>query len=196
VSGERSRGISSFILLVAAAAMAVGTFLAWPQLSSKGITFAGGSVGELATGLQVMYGWLTLGAGVLAAAVAIGVLATGRRGRFLGLLVVMVSLLAAAVVAFAAATGQDRFVDFAAETASSAAFPPHEVRAQMEQLLVQNAVDVRPGLGIIVSGAGSILAAGWGLAALILRPRGTKAAGRGESHQDEEPSAAVVEGRF
>lgn len=173
--------VAGVILLLAGSAMVVGTFLAWLQLSSKGIAFAEGSVVGQASGIDATYGWAALVAGVITISIALVAVSTGRLGRMAPVVALVAALGAGVAVGYVAATLRERFVDFAVDTASSKEFTPAEIRAEMDELFVQNAVDVGPGVGLIVAGGGAALAAIAAAGSLVAgRRREPSGAGVGE----------------
>jgi hypothetical protein len=115
----------------------------------------------------VTYGWFAVGGGAVLAVA--GFLRLRSRARSVGALAILAAVAVGAACGYVAATVEERFVDAAVETASNESFPPDQVRDEMETLYVQNAIEVTPGVGLYVSGAGAVLGLIGGAAALIGR---------------------------
>jgi hypothetical protein len=162
-----ARRLTALLALMAGAGMAAGSLLAWLQLSSKGIAFAEGSVAGQAAGVDTAFGWVALVGGAVTAVCGVAMLATSRWRRAAAGLVLIAAVATAVVAAYVSTTVRERFVDFAVDTASTREFTPAEVRAEMDRLFVQNAVDVTPGAGLIVTGAGAVVAVVAGAVALL-----------------------------
>jgi hypothetical protein len=171
-TGGRSGGkIVAGMLLLAGVAAIAGAFLTWVDLSSAGISFADGSVSADPNGVDATYGWVAVGGGVTLA--LCGLICLRIRSRSLGVVAIVTATVIGGVCGFVAATPEERFIDYAVDTAATEAFPAEEVRREMETLYVQNAVQVRPGIGLHVSAAGALLGLLGGLGLALGRSRPT-----------------------
>jgi hypothetical protein len=163
---QRSGGKAIPLILIAAGLAAIiGALLTWTDLSSAGISFANGSVSADPTGIEAMYGWVAVGGG--AVLIVAGFVRLRSRARSVGALAILAAVAVGAACGYVAATVEERFVDVAVDTASNESFPPDQVRAEMDTLYIQNAIDVTPGAGLYVSGAGAVLGLIGGVAALM-----------------------------
>lgn len=154
------------IALVAGAAMVIGSFLSWIELSTPVVAFQGGRVTGPKVGLDSLFGIVGIAA---AAIVVLGALLwiARRSGRTLAVLVLFGAIAAAAVGLYFLLTLESRFIAAAVDEAASPDLPAAKIKDLLSQLLAAGTLDVRPGIGLFTMLAGSGLAIVVGIASLI-----------------------------
>lgn len=160
--------VGGLISLIAGAAILIGSFLAWIELSTPVVAFQGGRVTGPKTGLDSVFGIVSIAA---AALVIVGALLwiARRSRRVLGVLVLFAGTAATATGLYFLLTLESRFIAAAVDEAASPDLSAAKIEDLLSQLLAAGTLDVRPGIGLFVVLAGSGLAVVVGIAGLMRR---------------------------
>lgn len=154
------------------------------ELSSNGISFKEGFVPGTARGIDLVHGRVAAGVGaVLVLTGAIVIIARAASRWFPATLAVLMGLVLAGATGLFVNDLEQRFSEFAVQEAASDAFPADEVRREMNQLFIQDAVEVNAGPGPWVTLAAASLAVATGVVGLRRR--------KGQIEDAEDPSRRV-----
>jgi hypothetical protein len=176
--------VGAILAIVGGALLGVGSFLAWAEVSTEGITAtARGTDGD---------GYFTLAAGALAIVSGVLILRLGKRS--LAIIAIIAGLFGAGVATYDAFTAEDSVLDEIAEqAAASVGIPAEQARLLLEQAVDAGEVqlDVSLGTGIYVAIAGGLLALVGGIMSLrgSEQKRGQAASGWAPPTSDEPPAA-------
>jgi hypothetical protein len=166
--------LGGLLSLVGGAAILVGSFLVWIELSTPGIGFQGGRVGGTTKALDLTLGIVAMIGGGL---VILGALLwTARRsvGRFFGTIVLLGAIGAAAVGVYVLLTLQSRFIDAGVREAASPDLPAEKIESLLTRLFNGGTIDVSPGIGLWVVLGGAALALLAGIVGLMRRREPTR----------------------
>lgn len=161
--------IAAILILIGGVTVAAGALLTWLELTVAGISFASGIFIEGgARGTELSYGIATLAGGVALVVVGFLVLAF-RRGRWLSVAAVVVSLISAALALYVLITQEARFAEYAARVTETD--DPGELRQRVEGFFNAGSIDVNPAVGLFVALAGSFVSLIGGVARILGRRR-------------------------
>jgi Tryptophan-associated transmembrane protein (Trp_oprn_chp) len=177
--GSRHRPVMRALLaVIGGVAVVAGSLLAWVN-ADGGVVMGSTPVTGTPNGSDLLLGQVALGAGIAVAVIGLSLLAFGRARRVLGLLVLVGGIVATGTAAYVASDPQDRYIDFATDTAAPAGHED-EVRASLNNLFSVSNLTADPGIGSYVAIGGGAVAALGGLGALF---------GRKKSKADAEAEA-------
>jgi hypothetical protein len=153
--------IAGILGIVGGALMALGSFLAWAEVS-------GGGTSVTAKGVDGSDGYITLGAGLVA--VVAGIVMAMETRRVLAVLVILAGIVGGGLGLYDALTAKDSVLDAAAEELAPAfGASAQAVRIALDQAIDagQLSVSISIGLYIVIGGgivalAGGILGLRWG----------------------------------
>jgi hypothetical protein len=155
--------VAGILGVVGGALLALGSFLAWAEVS-------GGGTSVIARGVDDRHGYITLVAGLVAVVAGI-VMATGTR-RVLAVLVILAGIVGGGIGLYDALTAKDSVLDAAAEElAPSFGASAQEVRTVLDQAIDAGQFNVSIGIGLYVVIGGGVVA----LVGGILGLRGSSA---------------------
>jgi hypothetical protein len=145
-----SAPIAAILAICAGALLAIGSFLAWAEVS-------GGGTSVTASGVDGSDGWITLVCGASVLLVGITFLrASGRRA--IATLAVVAGLIGAAIGLYDALTAEDRVLDDAAEElAVQFGGTPQEVRALLDQAIDAGELGISISVGLYLVIVGGVL---------------------------------------
>jgi hypothetical protein len=153
--GTSRAPIGAILAIVGGALLAVGSFLAWAQVS-------GGGTSVTAKGIDGSDGYITLVAGIVA--VGAGVALGKRAKRGLAILVLLAGLVGGGLGLYDALTAKDSVLDAAAEElAPSVGAGVEEVRALLDAAIDSGELSISISIGLYVVIAGGALALVGGL---------------------------------
>jgi hypothetical protein len=142
--------LAGILGIVGGALMAVGSFLAWAEVS-------GGGTSVTAKGVDGSDGYITLGAGLVAVVLGI-VMASGTK-RVLAVLVILAGIVGGGIGLYDALTAKDSVLDAAAEElAPSFGASAELVRTALDQAIDAGQLSVTISIGLYVVIAGGIVA--------------------------------------
>jgi hypothetical protein len=192
---ERSRHPVLLSVLLLGGAAAVGSaLLPSVELSSNGISFAKGFVPGTAHGSSFAMGWLIAGSGLALLVTCVLTWLISASARIPGAIALVVGLVLIGAGSLALADLEQRFTDFAVSQTTSESFPEDQVREEMNQLFIQDAVDVKAGVGVWITLAAGTLAASTGLVAVGRRKRsGDVASEVGKSPTSPQDQSQLAE---
>lgn len=161
-----STRVAGILGLVGGALMALGSFLAWAEVS-------GGGTSATAKGVDGSDGYITLVAGLVAVVAGV-VIARGTR-RVLAVLIILAGIVGGGIGLYDALTAKDNVLDAAAEELA----PTFEASAQQVRTVLDQAIDagqlsVSISIGLYVVIGGGVVALAGGI--LGLRGSGLTAA--------------------
>ena len=153
--------IGAVLAIAGVALLAIGSFLAWAEVS-------GGGTSVSAKGIDGTDGYLTLGAGIVA--LLVGIVLLRQPKRALAILAIAAGLIGGGVALYDALTAKDSVLDSAAEELA----PTIGASAELVRVLLDEAIDagqlsISLAIGIYVVIAGGVLALVGGLLALRSR---------------------------
>lgn len=149
-SGNRAMPIGPVLALIGGALLAIGSFLAWAEVS-------GGGVSTSAAGIDGTDGWITLIAGLVAIAVSLVALRAGR--RMLAVLAIVAGLVGGGVGVYDALTAEDSVLDAAAEEiAPQFGASAEEVRVLLDEAIDAGQLSISISIGLYMVIAGGVLA--------------------------------------
>ena len=158
--------LAGILGIVGGALMAVGSFLAWAEVS-------GGGTSVTAKGVDGSDGYITLVAGLVAVVLGI-VMARGTK-RVLAVLVILAGIVGGGIGLYDAVTAKDSVLDAAAEElAPSFGTSAERVRTALDQAIDAGQLSVTISIGLYVVIAGGVVALVGGI--LGLRGSGEPAA--------------------
>jgi hypothetical protein len=142
--------LAGILGIIGGALMAVGSFLAWAEVS-------GGGTSVTAKGVDGSDGYITLVAGLVAVVLGI-VMARGTK-RVLAVLVILAGIVGGGIGLYDALTAKDSVLDAAAEElAPSFGASAELVRTALDQAIDAGQLSVTIGIGLYVVIAGGIVA--------------------------------------
>ena len=161
----RSTPIAAILAIAGGALLAIGSFLAWAEVSGTGTSVT-------ASGTDGTDGWITFASGlVVLAAGAILMRGSGRRA--LAIVAIVAALIGGGVGLYDALTAKDRVLDDAAEElAGSFGGTAEEVRALLDQAIDAGEIGISISLGLYIVIAGGVL----GMIGGVMAMRGAAAA--------------------
>ena len=161
------RPTAGILAIVGGALMAVGSFLAWAEVS-------GGGTSVTAKGVDGSDGYITLVAGLVA--ILLGIVMSRGAKRAVAVLVILAGIVGGGIGLYDALTAKDSVLDAAAEElAPSFGASAEEVRAVLDQAIDAGQLSVSISIGLYVVIAGGVVALVGGI--LGLRGSGAEAAG-------------------
>lgn len=164
-SSGRSAPIAAILAIAGGALMAIGSFLAWAEVS-------GGGTSVTAKGTDGSDGWITFVAGLIVLAVG-AMLMRGAAKRALAILAIVAALVGGAVGLYDALTAKDRVLDDAAEElAGQFGGTAAEVRALLDQAIDAGQLGISLSIGLYLVIAGGAL----GIVGGVMGMRGSTAA--------------------
>jgi hypothetical protein len=157
----RGAPVGAILAIVGGALLAVGSFLAWAEVS-------GGGTSVTAKGVDGSDGYVTLATGLIA--IVVGIAMTRRAKRVLAVLALAAGLIGGGFGLYDALTAKDNVLDAAAEElAPSLGASADQVRTLLDQAIDAGQLGISVSIGLYVVIAGGALAALGG----ILSMRGT-----------------------
>jgi len=161
----RSTPIAAILAIAGGALLAIGSFLAWAEVSGTGTSVT-------ASGTDGTDGWITFAAGLVVLAVG-AILMRGSGKRALAIVAVVAALIGGGVGLYDALTAKDRVLDDAAEElAGSFGGTAEEVRALLDQAIAAGQIGISISLGLYIVIAGGAL----GIVGGVMAMRGAAAA--------------------
>jgi FtsH-binding integral membrane protein len=147
------RPIAGILGIVGGALMALGSFLAWAEVS-------GGGTSVTAKGIDGSDGYITLGAGLVA--VVVGIVMARETRRVLAVLVILAGIVGGGLGLYDALTAKDSVLDAAAEELAPAfGASVQAVRIALDQAIDAGQLSVSISIGLyIVIGGGVVALAG------------------------------------
>jgi hypothetical protein len=141
--------IGPVLALIGGALLAIGSFLAWAEVS-------GGGVSTSAAGIDGTDGWITLIAGLVAIAVGLVALRAGR--RMLAVLAIVAGLVGGGVGVYDALTAEDSVLDAAAEEiAPQFGASAEEVRVLLDEAIDAGQLSISISIGLYMVIVGGVL---------------------------------------
>lgn len=146
----RSTPIAGILAVLGGALLALGSFLAWAEVS-------GGGTSVTAKGVDGSDGWITLVAGAILALAGITFFrATGKKA--IAILAIVAGLVGGGVGLYDALTAKDRVLDDAAEElAPQVGGTPEQVRALLDQAIDAGEIGISISIGLYMVIAGGAL---------------------------------------
>jgi hypothetical protein len=157
---RRPSRIAPLLALLGGAVIIVGCLLTWVD-AGDGVSVGKVSVAGWLRGSELRLGQAALGAGVASVVLGILLLAVRRARKVMGLLVLLAGLVAIATAAYVYRSPEDRYADFAADTAAPAG-QTDQVRASLGNLFEVSNLEANPGVGlyVVIGGGGVSVVAG------------------------------------
>jgi hypothetical protein len=161
--GSTRAPVGAILAIVGGALLAIGSFLAWAEVS-------GGGTSGTAKGVDGSDGYITLAAGVVA--LLVGIAMTRRAERMLAALVMVAGIVGGGIGLYNAFTTKDAVLDTVAEKiARDLGTSAEQARTALDELIEAGQFSVSISIGIYVVIAGGAVA----LVAGILGLRGSAA---------------------
>jgi hypothetical protein len=149
--GSTRVSVGAISASIGGALLAVGSFLAWAEVS-------GGGTSVTAKGVDGSDGYITLAAGAVALLVGIAMM-TRQARRMLAVLVVLAGIVGGGIGLYDALTAKDSVLDAAAEElASSFGASAEQVRVALDQAIDAGQLNVSISIGLYVVIAGGVVA--------------------------------------
>ncbi len=146
----RSAPIGAILAIAGGALLAIGSFLAWAEVS-------GGGTSVTAKGTDGSDGWITFVAGLIVLAAG-AMLMRGAGKRALAILAIVAALVGGAVGVYDALTAKDRVLDDAAkELAGQFGGTAAEVRTLLDQAIDAGQLGISISFGLYMVIAGGVL---------------------------------------
>jgi len=176
--------VGAILAMVGGVLLAVGSFLAWAEVS-------GGGTSVTAKGVDGSDGYITLAAG--AVALLVGIAMTRQARRMLAVLVILAGIVGGGIGLYDALTAKDSVLDAAAEElAPTFGASAEEVRAALDQAIDAGQLSVSISIGLYVVIAGGVVALIGGI--LGLRGSTAEPAAAPGTVASAPPPAVVTEG--
>jgi hypothetical protein len=154
-----STPVTGIIGLVGGALMALGSFLAWAEVS-------GGGTSVTAKGVDGSDGYITLVAGLVAVVAGGVVIARGTR-RVLAVLMILAGIVGGGIGLYDALTAKDNVLDAAAEElAPTFGASAEQVRTALDQAIDAGQLSVSISIGLYVVIGGGVVALAGGIIGL------------------------------
>jgi hypothetical protein len=149
--GSTRPTVGAILASIGGALLAVGSFLAWAEVS-------GGGTSVTAKGVDGSDGYITLAAGAVALLVGIAMM-TRQARRMLAVLVVLAGIVGGGIGLYDALTAKDSVLDAAAEElATSFGASAEQVRVALDQAIDAGQLNVSISIGLYVVIAGGVVA--------------------------------------
>lgn len=149
-STGRSAPIAAILAIAGGALLAIGSFLAWAEVS-------GGGTSVTAKGTDGSDGWITLVAGLVVLVVGLTLLRGGGK-RALTIIAIVAALIGGGVGLYDALTAKDRVLDDAAEElAGQFGGSAAEVRVLLDQAIDAGEIGISLSIGLYLVIAGGVL---------------------------------------
>ena len=182
--GSTRAPVGAILAMVGGVLLAVGSFLAWAEVS-------GGGTSVTAKGVDGSDGYITLAAG--AVALLVGIAMTRQARRMLAVLVILAGIVGGGIGLYDALTAKDSVLDAAAEElAPTFGASAEEVRAALDQAIDAGQLSVSISIGLYVVIAGGVVALIGGI--LGLRGSTAEPAAAPGTVASAPPPAVVNEG--
>jgi hypothetical protein len=182
--GSARAPVGAILAMVGGVLLAVGSFLAWAEVS-------GGGTSVTAKGVDGSDGYITLAAG--AVALLVGIAMTRQARRMLAVLVILAGIVGGGIGLYDALTAKDSVLDAAAEElAPTFGASAEEVRAALDQAIDAGQLSVSISIGLYVVIAGGVVALIGGI--LGLRGSTAEPAAAPGTVASAPPPAVVTEG--
>ena len=182
--GSTRAPVGAILAMVGGVLLAVGSFLAWAEVS-------GGGTSVTAKGVDGSDGYITLAAG--AVALLVGIAMTRQARRMLAVLVILAGIVGGGIGLYDALTAKDSVLDAAAEElAPTFGASAEEVRAALDQAIDAGQLSVSISIGLYVVIAGGVVALIGGIVGL--RGSAAEAAATNRTFASAPPPAVVTEG--
>ena len=182
--GSTRAPVGAILAMVGGVLLAVGSFLAWAEVS-------GGGTSVTAKGVDGSDGYITLAAG--AVALLVGIAMTRQARRTLAVLVILAGIVGGGIGLYDALTAKDSVLDAAAEElAPTFGASAEEVRAALDQAIDAGQLSVSISIGLYVVIAGGVVALIGGIVGL--RGSAAEAAATTGTFASAPPPAVVTEG--
>jgi hypothetical protein len=182
--GSTRAPVGAILAIVGGALLAIGSFLAWAEVS-------GGGTSVTAKGVDGSDGYITLAAG--AVALLVGIAMTRQAKRMLAVLVILAGIVGGGIGLYDAMTAKDSVLDAAAEElAPTFGASAEEVRAALDQAIDAGQLSVSISIGLYVVIAGGVVALIGGI--LGLRGSTAEPAAAPGTVASAPPPAVVTEG--
>lgn len=179
-NGSSRTSLAGILAIVGGALVAVGSFLAWAEVS-------GGGTSVSAKGVDGSDGYITLAAGIVA--LLVGIAMTRQAKRAFAVLVILAGLVGGGVALYDAVTAKDSVLDTAAEDlAPSFGASAEQVRAALDEAIDAGQLSVTISIGLYVVIAGGVIA----LVGGILGLRGSAEAAVAGSTSSGPPGAVAA----
>ncbi|HEY8115146.1 MAG TPA: hypothetical protein VIH70_01890 [Actinomycetota bacterium] len=150
--------VAGILGIVGGALMAVGSFLAWAEVS-------GGGTSVTAKGVDGSDGYITLGAGLVA--VVAGIVMTMEARRVLAVLATLAGIVGGGLGLYDALTAKDSVLDAAAEELAPAfGVSAQAVRTALDQAIDAGQLSVSISIGLYIVIAGGVVALAGGILGL------------------------------
>ena len=182
--GSTRAPVGAILAIVGGALLAVGSFLAWAEVS-------GGGTSVTAKGVDGSDGYITLAAG--AVALLVGIAMTRQARRMLAVLVILAGIVGGGIGLYDALTAKDSVLDAAAEElAPTFGASAERVRVALDQAIDAGQLSVSISIGLYVVIAGGVVALIGGI--LGLRGLAAEPAATAGTFASAPPPAVVTEG--
>lgn len=159
---ESRRPIGSILAIVGGALLAIGSFLAWAEVT-------GGGTSVTAKGIDGSDGWITLAAGLVA--IVAGVAAIRASRRALAFVMILAGLIGGGLGLYDAVTAEDSVLDSAAEEiAPQFGVSAEEVRTLLDRAIDSGELGISLSIGLYLVIAGGLLALVGGMVSLRIEP--------------------------
>jgi hypothetical protein len=156
---DTSTPVAGILGLVGGALMALGSFLAWAEVS-------GGGTSVTAKGVDGSDGYITLVAGIVA--VVAGVVIARGTGRVLAVAMILAGIVGGGIGLYDALTAKDNVLDAAAEElAPTFGVSAQQVRTVLDQAIDAGQLSVSISIGLYVVIGGGVVALAGGILGLL-----------------------------
>jgi hypothetical protein len=156
---DTSTPVAGILGLVGGALMALGSFLAWAEVS-------GGGTSVTAKGVDGSDGYITLVAGLVA--VVAGVVIARGTGRVLAVAMILAGIVGGGIGLYDALTAKDNVLDAAAEElAPTFGVSAQQVRTVLDQAIDAGQLSVSISIGLYVVIGGGVVALAGGILGLL-----------------------------
>ncbi|HKX34470.1 MAG TPA: hypothetical protein VJP03_03965 [Actinomycetota bacterium] len=154
-----STPVAGILGLVGGALMALGSFLAWAEVS-------GGGTSVTAKGVDGSDGYITLVAGIVA--VVAGLVIARGTGRVLAVVMILAGIVGGGIGLYDALTAKDNVLDAAAEElAPTFGASAQQVRTVLDQAIDAGQLSVSISIGLYVVIGGGVVALAGGILGLL-----------------------------
>jgi len=182
--GSTRAPVGAILAMVGGVLLAVGSFLAWAEVS-------GGGTSVTAKGVDGSDGYITLAAG--AVALLVGIAMTRQARRMLAVLVILAGIVGGGIGLYDALTAKDSVLDAAAEElAPTFGASAEQVRLALDQAIDAGQLSVSISIGLYVVIAGGVVALIGGIVGL--RGSAAEAAATTGTFASAPPPSVVTEG--
>lgn len=183
--GSTRAPVGAILAIIGGALLAVGSFLAWAEVS-------GGGTSVSAKGVDGSDGYITLAAGAVALLVGIAMM-TRQARRMLAVLVILAGIVGGGIGLYDALTAKDSVLDAAAEElAPTFGASAEQVRVALDQAIDAGQLSVSISIGLYVVIAGGVVALIGGI--FSLRGSAAEPAATAGRFASAPPPAVATEG--